>query len=409
MRKQIVAISEETSRRNPKAEAEAIAPAVNEEALLLDAKTIMVYRRDESGTMENNDFLTRLNYPLADGLLIEEIIQQLHGAGRYRVEYRNSKGHIIHVNGDLGIGDPPKPKDDPMHADMHQAASSLTPQQITAAIISGLQQTKSQEPSLDQLLQTAKLLKELNGTPASQKSLVEQIKELREVERLIAPKPEPVKPQEPQEPDPTTAVLKMLTNNPETAKTIQTQLASLFTGENPIHEKETSWVDIGVELVKNLTPLLAPVLLSRLTGQGGNTSQPQQEQAQPDASQEPQQPPPHIINYQHLIARILYGIENGFTPEYIGEEIGKAMEADLQLEQMIGGILDTDVNLIHSQLAQLPFPNAKRIMDMPHAKQWLADLQSYFLEEPESDTDASPNAGGIVGQGNAPKNAAAGG
>ncbi len=361
------------------------------------ATNVFVFRLDANG---ERNYLAQYPYPLAEGLIIEGLLQQLHGAGRYRIEYRNSKGQIVTTDEPLGIEGLPNVNAS-MPQPQQQTASygglPMTPQGIEALVKTVMQQSKPVEPSLDQLLQTAKLLKELNGSSAPQKSLIEQVKELRELERLVAPKVE-VKPVA--EPDPTFAVLKMLTSNPETARTIQTNLGALFTGENPLPEKETSIADMFGKLIDNFGPLLMPMLANAM-----NNAQPTQQQAGQVAPSVNVSPgtqtatitptentgqPTLPANYVHIINRILFGIDRGLKPDFIAEEIDILQEQDQTLIPIIDAMVNTSPEQLLQGLAAFS-PQAAQVCQLPHALQFATEfLECFNEEEPEQPENGAP-------------------
>ena len=363
------------------------------------ATNVFVFRLDANG---ERNYLAQYPYPLAEGLIIEGLLQQLHGAGRYRIEYRNSKGQIVTTDEPLGIEGLPNVNasvTQPQHQAANYGGLPMTPQGIEALVKTVMQQSKPVEPSLDQLLQTAKLLKELNGSSAPQKSLIEQVKELRELERLVAPKVE-TKPVVEQ--DPTFAVLKMLTSNPETARTIQTNLGALFTGENPIPEKETSIADMFGKLIDNFGPMLMPMLANAMS----NSQAPQPPAAQvaptvdiPTSEQPAANPPAEKTrqptlpaNYVHIINRILFGIDRGFKADFIAEEVDILAEQDQSLAPIIDAMVNTAPEQLLQSLSAFS-PQAAQVCQLPHALQFATEFLEYFNEEePEQPENGAPVA-----------------
>lgn len=366
------------------------------------ATNVFVFRLDANG---ERNYLAQYPYPLAEGLIIEGLLQQLHGAGRYRIEYRNGKGQIVTTDEPLGIEGLPNVNasaTQPPQQTVSYGGLPMTPQGIEALVKTVMQQSKPVEPSLDQLLQTAKLLKELNGSGAPQKSLIEQVKELRELERLVAPKVE-TKPVVEQ--DPTFAVLKMLTSNPETARTIQTNLGALFTGENPIPEKETSIADMFGKLIDNFGPLLMPMLANAMNNT--HATQQQAEQVSPSVNVQSdgqftqtakitpientgQSTLP--ANYVHIINRILFGIDRSLRPDFIAEEIEILQEQDQTLVPIIDAMVNTSPEQLLQGLAAFS-PQAAQVCQLPHALQFATEfLECFNEEEPELSENGAPVA-----------------
>lgn len=383
---------------------------IREEKLKITT-SIFIFRLDANG---NRNFLATYPFPLADGLIIEGLIQQLHGAGQYRVEYRNAKGQIVTTDEPLGIEALLN-----VHATTHAtnnapaasyAGLPLTPQYIEAIVKSAMLQTKAPDSGFEQFLQTAKILKEVNASSPPQKSLIEQVKELEELKVLLGVnKPEPRAAAV--EPDPTLSVLKMLMNDPDQAANMSSKLGALFTGENPLPEKETNiWdvvKDLGVPLLQALAPVLLPMVTNAINAQAAPVAEPMpatmhpMPPAQPATNQTPPaqaipptSPPaqptaPTVNAYQRILGRILQAMEIGITPEFIANEIESATQQDETLAAMLDSVLGMPPAQLLQGLASLS-PEAKRICELPTALTWLTELQDQFPTEDEP--DAAPEA-----------------
>lgn len=377
---------------------------------LSTAKTLQLYRLDANG---ERNFLAVYDYPLAEGVILESMIQLLHGAGRYRVEYRNARGQIVTTDEPLGIEAIAN-----IHAPANAANQSppthgglpITPQYIELLIKNAMQQAKTPESGFEHFLQTAKILKEVNASTPTQKTLLEQLKELKEVESLLGVnKPEPRAAAV--EPDPTTAVLKMLMNDPDQAAQMSSKLGALFTGENPLPEKETNmWdvvKDLGVPILQALAPVLLPMVTNAITAQAVSVAEPMPAmmnqtppaqpvshnpppaQAIPSTSPPAQPTAPTVNSYQRILGRILQAMEIGITPEFIANEIESALQQDETLAPLLDSVLGMPPDQLLQGLASLS-PEAKRICELPTALTWLTELQDQFPNE--DDADAAPEA-----------------
>ena len=81
------------------------------------------------------------------------------------------------------------------------------------------------------------------------KSLVEQLQELREVEKALGINRDEAR-NNPS--DPTLAILKMLVDDPDSVNSVAGKVRGLFTGESPMPETQNSWNDVLMNLADNV-------------------------------------------------------------------------------------------------------------------------------------------------------------
>lgn len=163
------------------------------------------------------------------------------------------------------------------------------------------------------------------------------------------------------------AVLKLVATDREAIKAITSRILP-SEGGNGMPEWVTALLPIAAPLIGALTQKITQGLTA--------PAEPQQPSA-------PQLPPQTAEKYQHIIGRILYGIENGLAPDFVAEEIGTLCERDADLTRLCEPLITTPVTQIQAQISRLG-ERAAKIISTPQAADWLAALQAYF-NEPESE------------------------
>ncbi|MDX2042497.1 MAG: hypothetical protein SF097_14850 [Acidobacteriota bacterium] len=136
------------------------------------------------------------------------------------------------------------------------------------------QQNAPAVPSLGEQINVLLKLDELRSKgrteppPTPQKNLIEQLRELKQVEALLLPKgetplPQPIR----EEPiDPRVTVLQMLLDDPDSAKGMASKLRGLFSGETELPpEPQTTFWDFATAAMESLAPVL-PALVHRFVG-----------------------------------------------------------------------------------------------------------------------------------------------
>lgn len=170
------------------------------------------------------------------------------------------------------------------------------------------------------------------------------------------------------------AILKLISDDPEKVAAI----ANKFIGGNEKADAMPAWLSA-------LLPVVAPLL----TSLAQRLMQPPQESpavAPPPAvvaAPTPPQEPPFAAKYRYLIGRILYGIENDFSADFIGEEIAIECDKDAALDAAFSGLVGTPTIQLKAQLASLS-PESAKVTSRDNCDKFLSDLQIYLAGESES-------------------------
>lgn len=205
---------------------------------------------------------------------------------------------------------------------------------------------------------------------AEMKKAMAFIKSVRELESPPQPQAAPAG-----EISTESAILKVIASDPEQVAKIAKRLLPGDSSEDAM----PGWLQALIPLI---TPLLAQIAGRFLT------PQPQAEPQAPGqpAQLEPQQPPPQFLQYQELIKRVIYGIENGLAPDFVAEEIATFCERDAVLASFCEPLITTPPALLQTQLAQLA-PKLATMLQKPESLEWLIAMQAYFQggeDEPTS-------------------------
>ncbi|HMY75433.1 MAG TPA: hypothetical protein PLQ88_26675 [Blastocatellia bacterium] len=275
------------------------------------------------------------------------------------------------------------------------------------------------QSSIASLLEGIKMLDEMRGQANPQKSLVEQLREVKEIYEFANPRREPSvpAPRQPEPFDPEVAVINMLAKNDESLMTrLSKGLVGKLLGDKAAEEPEPWYAELAKDIIKSgQAPLIARELMSGL----GSLFTP----FLPKPAMQPAQPP--IAGQTPMSATLQTPTQTPAlnTPEPTAPQFGGQSQDEIAamvaVRRLIGRILpamqmNTDpipiVTLLISHCDVLPehepliqawmeapaeslllllnqnVPEAQQITSLPHALEWTQKLQAAYLtdeEEPE--------------------------
>lgn len=171
------------------------------------------------------------------------------------------------------------------------------------------------------------------------------------------------------------AILKLISDDPEKV----TAIANKFIGGNEKSDAMPAWLSA-------LLPVVAPLLTSLAQRLMQPPQEPPAVAPSPAviAAPTPPQEPPFAAKYRYLIGRILYGIENDFSADFIGEEIAIECDKDDVLDAAFSGLVGTPTMQLKAQLASLS-PESARVIARDNCDKFLSDLQTYLVGESEGE------------------------
>ncbi len=265
--------------------------------------------------------------------------------------------------------------------------------------------------SIVELLQGYKLLNEMQGQGTPQKSLAEQLRELKEVNEIISPPRREPQHSTPQLSD-DAVILNALAKNEGIAGKVKDLVRGIFSDKGD--KEEITFADVAMEAVKNgelaktveaAVNGLGSLVLSMLPRQQ-HAAPPMVEQPMQAHSQMPQGSAPHAqadnlvsAAVERLIGHILPAMD--INDDVIPANNALVSFCDLFPEHapMINSWMRAQPEYLLALLAQAT-PQAEAIVSKPHAADWVKRLQTTFLtDEPEegddetAGTDASQTGG----------------
>lgn len=380
-----------------------------------EAVKIYIFRLvgdDRSASGEREMVLTH-DLPLPENQILEEFVSRLCGPGPYRVEFRDASNRIIEVVTVL-VGETVQPtliepEDEPLDdeddpgpslADIERLIdrkmAMLNPRPATAAAPSpSLAETVNAMltalKSLDDLRSKTPPAPEPNPAP----SLVDQIKQLREIEELIRPRIEP-----PQQPQPEQQIEAIVT------KLLSTGVISSSDGDEtpawvrlvlPMAPAIGKAIENLAESVRLYVQMQAAASAGAATraivqGQpaapmptpGANPAQPAQAQFAPQQAA-PSQPAGMTVEEMQgqILGRVMQALVGNEPVEPIADMIDNFMQQYPMYAQTFSDLLNMKPEEAVGLIAQGYPPIAMA----PHAADWIARLQRCFWDEDESTND----------------------
>lgn len=282
------------------------------------------------------------------------------------------------------------------------------------------------QSSIASLLEGIRMLDEMRGQANPQKSLVEQLREVKEIYEFTNPRREPSAPapRQPEPLDPEIALLSMLAKDEDLMARISKGLAGKLFGEK-VAEEPDPWADIVKDVIKSgqapmivreaisgLGSLLSPFLPKSaaqqpaqnhapaeppMTAASENAAQPPAlNQAGPQAQQFGGQSPEEIavmVAVQRLIGRILPAMQMNVEPGPIVDLLISHCDVFPEQEPMIQAWMQAPAESLLLLLNQ-NVPEAQPITALPHALEWTQKLQAaYFPDDEQSEENSAENGG----------------
>ena len=256
--------------------------------------------------------------------------------------------------------------------------------------------------SMLEMVQALKALDDLRGETQQQKSLIDQLKELRTAQELLAPRPSNPAPavivQPDEGDDEVKALVRLLRADPLRLDALRERLLT------PPDESDSGmWGKLFTQIAPALgdsLPLLAQGFYSWATRrnepQGAGTQQPAAPHSNfaPPAQPHNQQTPP--VEVPAPIAALLDAIRTNANVQEVAQAIRAAMQQQPALVPMIDQWLRQEPHSVLIQLSQLG-PEAAQVCALPHSAGWLGDLFD-ALEAMNDEADPQEQAG-TEGQG----------
>lgn len=171
------------------------------------------------------------------------------------------------------------------------------------------------------------------------------------------------------------AILKLISDDPEKV----TAIANKFIGGSEKSDAMPAWLSALLPVVAPLLTSLAQRLMQPPLQEPPAIAPPPAVIAAPTPPHEP----PFAAKYRYLIGRILYGIENDFAADYIGEEIAIECDKDAALDAAFSGLVGVPTMQLKAQLASLS-PESAKVTARDNCDKFLSDLQIYLAGESES-------------------------
>jgi len=268
------------------------------------------------------------------------------------------------------------------------------------------------QTSVSELLQSIKMLDELRGQGAQQKSFIEQFREIKEVNELIIPRreqPQPTAPQPRLSDD--AVILNALANNDAIAGKVKNLVKSIFTDK--AEKEEISLADVAMEAVKNgelsksigaLGTVAQNIFAMFVPGGAQQQPMPPQQTPQPQPAQQSQpttmdaQPAQQSISaispdaaYQETMSQVLTMLANNSPVE----EAVKTINGFLFLYPQYADAIDMQLGQAPEMLLSTisAIPGCEPLAMLTHAKEWIENFQKAFFpdEEIEPNETSTPN------------------
>lgn len=258
-------------------------------------------------------------------------------------------------------------------------------------------QGKATKDAITMLTQVANLQRELTGgytppKPVKEKSLLEQMTELKALNELMSP------PQAQQQTDPMLRMFEVAaaSNKPDLLSLVVDRMLG---NDDDAPSGGSSWQDVLIAFAPfvnevgpqlgNLLQVLVPAPNPVPAPPSAPTRQLAQPQAIPPSKTPASQPPPQpsipVGAEQELIAvgdRMIQALANNTDAEEIAELYAKLEEKH---PVMVTPIIDALVNNDPAQLLQqwATAPGLEKLGDYPHAVEWVQKLQGFLTDDEE--------------------------
>jgi hypothetical protein len=282
--------------------------------------------------------------------------------------------------------------------DMEEGEEELSPSLMrlhleNARLKARLEHQPSAQSSMLETVQALRMLNELRGPQQQPRSLVEQIREAKELLTVIAPKPAPPPPEAAPPSDPTTAVIKMLIEDPDGMGKLRSQVSSLFAGQAP-EERGMTWQETLLGMWESAAPFLLPALtpyipqlVEKFTGaklpsaDGAATSATATQGGQAAATAQTPESGPGEQEYAQTLRLLAETMAANGDPQPVAAAIRTLADGGPQFAPLPAWLLQRSPKAVLAELAEAA-PDLKAMTELPHAVRWVERLQTELEQLP---------------------------
>lgn len=261
------------------------------------------------------------------------------------------------------------------------------------------------QSSVSELLEGVRMLDEMRGQSAPQKSIVEQLREVKEINEIISPRREQSQPtaQHPQLSD-DAVILNALANNDAIVSKVKSLMKGFFSDK--AEKEEISLADVAMEAVKSgqlsksieaaggaLQGIVAMILPRRAEQQPQTPQLEQQTQSAPMAGQatpQPIAPSTPEAAYQQTLMHVLTELEKNAPIEPVIMSIDAFFIQYPQYQDTVCNFLSMPPKELLAIIGKIP--GADHLPTLPHAENWIDQLQKQMFPEDDETEDSEITA-----------------